>query len=394
MRILITTPPGLAHLFPLVPLAHAAQTAGHEVLVANGGSSVDAAVRAGLAAVDVTPDRDVEAPYEQLAEAAKDLTLSPPELMTQVGTRFGQISELMLDGIVRAARRWRADAVLYPPALPAGLLAARIVGIPAILHGFGLRRPTLEPAMRWLSEAAAEWGVQELPRDPDLEVNISPSVVQAASATPDSVRTAPPTGETLDMRYCPNNGGAKLPWWLFEDRPRPRVAVTLGSLSSTAGEGELLAAVVRGAEKLDVELVLTPVPADLAALPKPLPDYVRRVDWLPVSTLLRGCDAIVHHGGMGTTFVAFAAGVPQLIVPHLGDQPYNARVVEQCGAGTSLRLADATPQSVEKVLGQLLDSPGYLERATAIATEMAAMPSPHEVIARVAEVIGEKRSAR
>jgi vancomycin aglycone glucosyltransferase len=45
------------------------------------------------------------------------------------------------------------------------------------------------------------------------------------------------------------------------------------------------------------------------------------------------CALIVHHGGAGTTHTAARAGVPQLLVPHLADQYYFARRVEELGVG-------------------------------------------------------------
>ena len=49
--------------------------------------------------------------------------------------------------------------------------------------------------------------------------------------------------------------------------------------------------------------------------------------------LLPHAAALVHHGGAGTTYTALAAGIPAVVVPHLGDQPYYARRVEELGAG-------------------------------------------------------------
>jgi UDP:flavonoid glycosyltransferase YjiC (YdhE family) len=45
--------------------------------------------------------------------------------------------------------------------------------------------------------------------------------------------------------------------------------------------------------------------------------------------------AVVHHGGAGTTAAALRAGVPSLIVSHMGDQPYWGRRVQALGAGTA-----------------------------------------------------------
>ena len=35
--------------------------------------------------------------------------------------------------------------------------------------------------------------------------------------------------------------------------------------------------------------------------------------------------AVIHHGGAGTTHAAVAAGVPSVVIPHVGDQPYLGR---------------------------------------------------------------------
>lgn len=45
------------------------------------------------------------------------------------------------------------------------------------------------------------------------------------------------------------------------------------------------------------------------------------------------CATVVHHGGAGTTAAAFRAGVPQVVVPHIADQPYWARRVHELGCG-------------------------------------------------------------
>jgi rhamnosyltransferase subunit B len=67
-----------------------------------------------------------------------------------------------------------------------------------------------------------------------------------------------------------------------------------------------------------------------------LPDFVRHVSWVPFSQLLARSAAIIHHGGIGTTALALAAGIPQLVVPLVDDQWDQARRVEQLGVGTWL----------------------------------------------------------
>ena len=64
---------------------------------------------------------------------------------------------------------------------------------------------------------------------------------------------------------------------------------------------------------------------------------------------------VVHHGGSGTTGAGLRAGVPSVLVPHIGDQPFWAQRVTELGAGprpiprrqlTARRLAEAITDAV------------------------------------------------
>src|SRR5947207_1844678 len=68
----------------------------------------------------------------------------------------------------------------------------------------------------------------------------------------------------------------------------------------------------------------------------------------------RRCAAVVHHGGVGTIAEAFAAGVPQLILPIAFDQKDNAIRVKRLGAGDWVRAGRATgPRVAERLRGIL-----------------------------------------
>src|ERR1700719_2560970 len=56
LRVLFSTPPGLGHFLPVVPLAWAVLAFGHEVRVVTSGAAVEAAASAGLPVVDICPD--------------------------------------------------------------------------------------------------------------------------------------------------------------------------------------------------------------------------------------------------------------------------------------------------------------------------------------------------
>jgi sterol 3beta-glucosyltransferase len=71
--------------------------------------------------------------------------------------------------------------------------------------------------------------------------------------------------------------------------------------------------------------------AGLAA--KDLPPGCRIISSAPHHALFPRVAAVVHHGGAGTTGAAARAGVPQVVVPHFGDQFYWGFRVEALGVG-------------------------------------------------------------
>jgi sterol 3beta-glucosyltransferase len=86
-----------------------------------------------------------------------------------------------------------------------------------------------------------------------------------------------------------------------------------------------------------------------------LPETVFIVDSISHSWLFPRVAAVVHHGGAGTTAAGLRAGVPTIIIPFFGDQPFWGRRVAELGVGTepiprkqltAKRLATAIHQAV------------------------------------------------
>jgi len=76
--------------------------------------------------------------------------------------------------------------------------------------------------------------------------------------------------------------------------------------------------------------------------------------------------AVVHHGGAGTTLAAARAGVPQVLVPMFGDQPYWASRVRALGVGTSIAVAELNADRLTTAL-QEVSAPDVMKRAHALA---------------------------
>jgi UDP:flavonoid glycosyltransferase YjiC (YdhE family) len=91
-------------------------------------------------------------------------------------------------------------------------------------------------------------------------------------------------------------------------------------------------------------------------LPALDPAAAMRAHYVPFSEALPRCAAIVHHGGIGTTSQALAAGIPQVIVPFSHDQPDNITRVMRVGAGLPAKL-DRRGASVTAALRRVLSDP-------------------------------------
>jgi UDP:flavonoid glycosyltransferase YjiC (YdhE family) len=369
MRVLIATSPGVGHILPTVSTAWALRAAGHDVILATGGHS-DLAAHAGLHVVDTAPGVDFGQVFRNFVVDTPGQAPGPGtdqlDLLDFVGRMFATVSGYSSDRTVELARRWRPDIVLFSPLQGVGLLAAQVVDVPAVAHTIGVAQPAAlwSGVTKYLAEDYERFGV--LPTEPAAVLDVSPPSLRA------------PDSEGWSMRYVPYNGGAILPPWLLEPRERPLVTVTLGSvLPLMAGVGALLP-FVAAAGAVDVDFVVTlggARPADFGAVP----DNVRLVEWVPLGPLLAVSDAVIHHGGSGTTLTALDAGLPQLVLPQGADQFLNAAGLAKVGAGAVVRPEELDADRI----AELLADTSMRAVAEGIAAEMAAQPTPADLVPRV-----------
>jgi rhamnosyltransferase subunit B len=122
----------------------------------------------------------------------------------------------------------------------------------------------------------------------------------------------------------------------------------------------------------------------------------------PHRLLLPRSAAIVHHGGLGTAMSAIRAGIPQLFIPQMLDQPANARVFERLGVGRSIPWKKYRREPIAHLLHDLLDEPAvksachqYQQIALAAtdACELAADAVDELIAARINTTKGTATSA-
>ncbi len=106
---------------------------------------------------------------------------------------------------------------------------------------------------------------------------------------------------------------------------------------------------------------------DFGALPQF--DHVKVVGQVNYATIFPLCRAVVHHGGSGTLAACLRAGVPQLVLWTLPDQPFFAAQLKRLKVGAGRRFSTTTPGTLVADLRRIL-APEYLQRARELAARM------------------------
>lgn len=106
--------------------------------------------------------------------------------------------------------------------------------------------------------------------------------------------------------------------------------------------------------------------------------------YVPLQTLLPRCRALVHHGGIGTAALAYAAGIPQIVTPFAHDQFDNAQRVAASGCGVRLD-APVQASALARALDHVLGSPSIALQCGHMRDQLAASPDGCDAAARYIE---------
>jgi sterol 3beta-glucosyltransferase len=97
--------------------------------------------------------------------------------------------------------------------------------------------------------------------------------------------------------------------------------------------------------------------------------------------LLPHCKAVVHHGGAGTTGAGLRAGIPNLVVPFAGDQPFWGKRVEMLGAGPRpIPVKRLSTQSLSTALQQAVEDQSMQKKAARIGEKIRAEQGVGETV--------------
>jgi UDP:flavonoid glycosyltransferase YjiC (YdhE family) len=374
MRILFAAAGAYGHLYPVIPVALAAQRMGHTVAVATHPSFHSELDRAGLAAVAAGPSVEGAA-----AEVIASLT-GPPEqadilikIMELTIPRTAAELEPVLAG-------GNYDLVLHEAAISGAAIAAAKAGVASAMIGLGRMPddPFWDIIFPKMAKIFADNGLSvDDPRTMDTPyLDFCPPFVQAPSFPK-------PGAPHILMRPAAWNPPGDLPRAVLDrDAEKPLVYMTLGTASIFA-QPTILREMLDALAGLPLKAVLSTGPAVSADALGAIPDNVEVVAWVPQAELLKHVDLAVHHGGSGTTFAAMAVGIPQLLLPHGADQFSNAQMLSAVGAGAQILPGDVTPARIAEEVRLLLESDEARTSARKLQDEISRMPSMEDAIEQV-----------
>jgi UDP:flavonoid glycosyltransferase YjiC (YdhE family) len=105
----------------------------------------------------------------------------------------------------------------------------------------------------------------------------------------------------------------------------------------------------------------------------PHDDDILVVNDVPHAWLFPRMAAVVHHGGAGTTAAGLRAGVPTIVCPFFGDQPYWGERVAALGAGPRpLPIKGLTAGRLSAALEQATGSERMRSAATGLGERLSA----------------------
>lgn len=121
---------------------------------------------------------------------------------------------------------------------------------------------------------------------------------------------------------------------------------------------------------------------------KQAPDHIHVIDAAPHDRLLSLTSAAVHHGGAGTTASALRAGIPMVICPFLGDQPFWGRRATTLGvAGRQLERKTLNADSLAAAIGDTAEA-GMQQRAAQLGALVRTEDGVGTAVARIEALMG------
>ncbi len=374
VRVLFSCTASDGHFMPLVPLARAFVARGDEVVFATAGGFADrvgdfgfGVLPAGLSVVELNKR------YAPFRERLATIPFDERRAHAFAWRFAGLDAPAKVDALVAHARSWGPDLIVHESSDLAAPAVATALEVDSAHHTFGLGLPRvcLERAVPALESLWRNLGLEPeqhagLFRGTYIDVG-PPSLMPAEP---------PPGTQVVPLRPA-TRGSAPAGWQERLTGEKPVVYVTLGTQFNEPGRFALL---LEALSAVDCTAVVTVGADQDPATLRPPPDTIVE-RYIPQANVLPLADAVICHGGSGSTLAALAHGLPLVLLPAGADQFENAGACSRAGTAIELRPPAVTVDSVRAAVTSVLEDRAYAEAAKGIAAEIERMLTPPEVAA-------------
>jgi UDP:flavonoid glycosyltransferase YjiC (YdhE family) len=398
MKALFTVQPAIGHLHPLIPVAQALETAGHDVAFCSSASFRSEVERHGFEYFDagldwITSDLTTWSAFPPMPPPPD------PAFPAFVRTVFADITtRAMVPDVLAVAELWRPDLIVREVMEWSGSLVAELLDLPHASVGgnaySGLDSPEIHyfPGNRCFAAVpyAAHRAELGLRPDPELENPFRHLHLCFMPRRWDRPGLPAPANTAYVRHISVERSGESLPGWAEELPERPTVYAALGTIAH-AFPG-LFEAILEALGDEDVNLILA-VGGNPDSFGPQSPN-VHLEPWIPQSRLLPHCDVFISHGGFNSIKEALSVGVPLVVAPIMSDEPYSAERVVALGVGRAVGPAERTPAAIRDAVRTVLSDQSYRARAGELRDEMLALPGPERIVELLTNLTPERVSAR
>lgn len=116
---------------------------------------------------------------------------------------------------------------------------------------------------------------------------------------------------------------------------------------------------------------------------------MRRVDRVSHDQLFKYASMVIHHGGAGTTASVLHAGIPNIVIPHIGDQWFFASEVKRLGVGLEVK-RKKWPEDLPKAVRSVEKSKKMQARARQISEQLAQEDGPATAVRELERLASDK----
>jgi len=405
MRVLLTSHGSTGDIFPVIRIGSALVEAGHKVKFATISLFREEIESAGIEYIYLPPDWD----QSGFAEAMRDLThaKNPLDLMRIIYSESLPYLDEILDTLEREMQQ--ADVFVSSYVFANLCVVARKYGVPCAVATFAhnvvpsssyppdqLPRLPMAPAalcrkwnrMLWkITDRVLCWNINRVvgdtlnrhllarpesfvlePADRVL-VTVSPGLFAPEQLWSDRfefvgyLRWQSPENSLIDAELQAFCGDEKVPILNFGSVTFDESRKVMGRFMRSWPKGKKII-IQSGWAGLTIE--------------RPRPE-MKCIGEISHDQLFKYASMVIHHGGAGTTASVLHAGVPNIIIPHIGDQWFFAKEVRGLGCGLAVK-RKSWPEDLPKVVGRIEKSHKIQNQAKQVAHRLAREDGPSKVV--------------